>query len=629
MRFEVDEERAPADGHHRRGAVAQPHRPALPRARAGHGRRACSATATPSTDAEDVVDLGQLVNQLAPLAQAVSPDQINRILTTLLEAFDGNEATFDEPLARPRHRAGHPRRARRHDRPAARRLRRHHGRGRQPRRADRPDGRRTSSPSRRRSPRTTRCSTAPLVELAGRRATGSTSCCRPSADRPRRSRSSTSPCSPAPPPTTSTSSRPRSPTCPSCSRPCSPPSTAASASASASCASPCSPGQCPYPTALSGPPGGPPIIVTQPRRRRLMRRARARDAARLPSLRDVNQAVIGVVAVVAVRRLRRRGLRRRRPRPDRGPVRASARCSRAPAASARAPTCGWPACPSARSPASQPDFERGPGRPRLRGRRTASTSGPTTRAEIAVGHAARRLLPAPVRPGRGAVPRRPARRTTRAAASRSSAPSAPDLAGRHPERHDPPGAGPRHRRDQRRARPAGRRDRPQQGRSSRSSIEHLTTVGRRHPGARRRAAQARRRAARRSPAPWPTATRRSSQLVDAASVLLETLSQRRDELATVLGRGQRGGRHADRRRSPSTAPPSTAILADAHVLLDGVDRNARPTSTPASPTRVPSSSCSARSPDPRAASTWRSRASSAPSTSSGASCRCSSRRSTP
>jgi phospholipid/cholesterol/gamma-HCH transport system substrate-binding protein len=46
-------------------------------------------------DAQDVVDLGQLVNQLAPLAQAVSPDQVNRILTTLLEAFDGNEATFD------------------------------------------------------------------------------------------------------------------------------------------------------------------------------------------------------------------------------------------------------------------------------------------------------------------------------------------------------------------------------------------------------------------------------------------------------------------------------------------------------------------------------------------------------
>ena len=45
--------------------------------------------------AQDVVDLGQLVNQLAPLAQAVSPDQINRILTTLLEAYDGNEATFD------------------------------------------------------------------------------------------------------------------------------------------------------------------------------------------------------------------------------------------------------------------------------------------------------------------------------------------------------------------------------------------------------------------------------------------------------------------------------------------------------------------------------------------------------
>ena len=45
--------------------------------------------------AEDVVDLGQLVNQLAPLAQAVSPEEVNRILTTLLEAFEGNEAGFD------------------------------------------------------------------------------------------------------------------------------------------------------------------------------------------------------------------------------------------------------------------------------------------------------------------------------------------------------------------------------------------------------------------------------------------------------------------------------------------------------------------------------------------------------
>lgn len=45
--------------------------------------------------ATDVVDLGQLVNQLSPLAQAVSPDQVNRILVTLIEAFEGNEAGFD------------------------------------------------------------------------------------------------------------------------------------------------------------------------------------------------------------------------------------------------------------------------------------------------------------------------------------------------------------------------------------------------------------------------------------------------------------------------------------------------------------------------------------------------------
>ena len=49
-------------------------------------------------DAGNVVDLGQLVNQLAPLAQAVSPDELNRILRTVVEAFDGNAATFDSLL---------------------------------------------------------------------------------------------------------------------------------------------------------------------------------------------------------------------------------------------------------------------------------------------------------------------------------------------------------------------------------------------------------------------------------------------------------------------------------------------------------------------------------------------------
>jgi phospholipid/cholesterol/gamma-HCH transport system substrate-binding protein len=50
-------------------------------------------------NAKNVVDLGQLVNQLVPLARAVSPDQVNTILTTLLQAFDGNDATFDELLS--------------------------------------------------------------------------------------------------------------------------------------------------------------------------------------------------------------------------------------------------------------------------------------------------------------------------------------------------------------------------------------------------------------------------------------------------------------------------------------------------------------------------------------------------
>ena len=50
-------------------------------------------------NAKDVVDLGQLVNQLVPLAQAVSPDQVNEILTSLLQAFEGNDESFDSLLA--------------------------------------------------------------------------------------------------------------------------------------------------------------------------------------------------------------------------------------------------------------------------------------------------------------------------------------------------------------------------------------------------------------------------------------------------------------------------------------------------------------------------------------------------
>ncbi|MGH9274642.1 MAG: MCE family protein [Acidimicrobiales bacterium] len=49
--------------------------------------------------ARNVVDLGQLVNQLVPLTQAVSPRQVNEILTTLLQAFEGNDDSFDELLA--------------------------------------------------------------------------------------------------------------------------------------------------------------------------------------------------------------------------------------------------------------------------------------------------------------------------------------------------------------------------------------------------------------------------------------------------------------------------------------------------------------------------------------------------
>lgn len=51
------------------------------------------------TRATDVVDLGRLVDELAPLARSVGPDRINRILESLLAAFDGNDAAFDQLVA--------------------------------------------------------------------------------------------------------------------------------------------------------------------------------------------------------------------------------------------------------------------------------------------------------------------------------------------------------------------------------------------------------------------------------------------------------------------------------------------------------------------------------------------------
>jgi hypothetical protein len=49
--------------------------------------------------ADDVVDLGRIVNQLSPLAQAVGPDQVNRIMESLVIAFEGNETAFDDLTA--------------------------------------------------------------------------------------------------------------------------------------------------------------------------------------------------------------------------------------------------------------------------------------------------------------------------------------------------------------------------------------------------------------------------------------------------------------------------------------------------------------------------------------------------
>jgi len=51
------------------------------------------------TRATDVVDLGRLVDELAPLARAVGPTQINQVLESLLAAFDGNDAAFDQLVA--------------------------------------------------------------------------------------------------------------------------------------------------------------------------------------------------------------------------------------------------------------------------------------------------------------------------------------------------------------------------------------------------------------------------------------------------------------------------------------------------------------------------------------------------
>lgn len=51
------------------------------------------------TIADDAVDISTLIDQLVPLASAVSPDDLNTILTTVLQAFDGNAGNFDALLA--------------------------------------------------------------------------------------------------------------------------------------------------------------------------------------------------------------------------------------------------------------------------------------------------------------------------------------------------------------------------------------------------------------------------------------------------------------------------------------------------------------------------------------------------
>ncbi|MGH9138916.1 MAG: MlaD family protein [Acidimicrobiales bacterium] len=48
--------------------------------------------------ARSIVDLGALVNRLAPIATTVSPAEINEIITAILEGFEGNEGVFDDLL---------------------------------------------------------------------------------------------------------------------------------------------------------------------------------------------------------------------------------------------------------------------------------------------------------------------------------------------------------------------------------------------------------------------------------------------------------------------------------------------------------------------------------------------------
>ncbi|GAB3656473.1 virulence factor Mce family protein [Actinocorallia lasiicapitis] len=44
------------------------------------------------TKTHSVVDIGQLVDQIAPLAKALNPEQLNQILTAIYEALEGNKA---------------------------------------------------------------------------------------------------------------------------------------------------------------------------------------------------------------------------------------------------------------------------------------------------------------------------------------------------------------------------------------------------------------------------------------------------------------------------------------------------------------------------------------------------------
>ena len=291
----------------------------------------------------------------------------------------------------------------------------------------------------------------------------------------------------------------------------------------------------------------------------------------VPSFRDVNQLRLGLVAILVIGGLVTGRVRVRRPRLSRPTATRSRPCSPTPAASARATTCGWPACRVGEVTGIHPDFDAGQVIVSLRGRRGHRPRSGDARRDRGR-HAPRRLLPPPQRPGRGAVTSSASRRTTPGAASRSSAPARPiSLIGALSDTTTQvqaididavnDGAG---------ATLAGA-TRPQRRRRA-DPDRQPHHRRRRHLRARRRAARPRRQRPATSRTCWPTATTEIVHARRRRRRAPRALSQRRDELATILGSGS----DAVVTLTDTIKEHRGAIdplLADAHVLLDGVERN--------------------------------------------------------